>query len=253
VPPAEGPAEQSSGVRFDWAASGAAELARGCAVIVVVDVLSFSTAVETAVARGIRVHPFPWGGQAGEYAARIGAAVAARRAEAGPDRPWSLSPAALRRAPRVADLVLPSPNGSTICAAATATGVPVVAGCLRNASAVAAWLRGSGYGTGSRPVGVVAAGERWPDGSLRPCVEDLLASALILDGLSGVAGGLSVEAATTLAVLAGMKDVPAAVRGSVSGRELARRGYPDDVRIASEVDASRVVPLLGTDAFVPVY
>jgi 2-phosphosulfolactate phosphatase len=69
-------AQPGTGVRFDWGPAGAAELARVCAALVVVDVLSFSTAVEIAVARGMRVHPFPWGDQAHEYGERIGAVVA---------------------------------------------------------------------------------------------------------------------------------------------------------------------------------
>ena len=61
-------AQPGSGARFDWGPTGAAELGRVCAVLVVVDVLSFTTAVEVAVARGMRVHPFPWGEQAADYA-----------------------------------------------------------------------------------------------------------------------------------------------------------------------------------------
>lgn len=80
--------------------------------------------------------------------------------------PGSLSPAALRRAPFTPRLVLPSPNGSAIAAAAHQS--LVVAGCLRNATATARWLAERGLGNTDRPVTVIAAGERWPDGSLRP-------------------------------------------------------------------------------------
>jgi 2-phosphosulfolactate phosphatase len=244
-------AQPGTGARFDWGSAGAAELSRACAVLVVVDVLSFATAVDVAVARGIRVHPFPWGGQAQAYADRIGAAVAVDRPQVTTDQPWSLSPAALRAAPRVPDLVLPSANGSAICAAAASTGVPVVAGCLRNARAVAGWLRGQGYGRPDAAVGVVGAGETWPDGTLRPCVADLIGAAAVIDELAVAGVTLSVEAAVTLAALAAVPDVAAAVRGCVSGRELFERGYPDDVSIAVERDASDVVPVLSGGAFVP--
>ena len=239
--------QPGSGVRFEWGLAGAAELSRVCAVLVVVDVLSFTTAVTVAVERGIRVHPFPWTDQAEEYAQRIGAVVATGRSSISADRPWSLSPASLRRARPVTDLVLPSPNGSTICAAAEAGGVLVVAGCLRNAAAVAKQLRTHGYGTIDAPIGVVAAGERWPDGTLRPCVEDLLGAAAILDGLTGC--DLSVEAATALASLDSVPDVAAAVRGSVSGRELIDYGFALDVEIAVARDASIEVPTLRSGAF----
>jgi 2-phosphosulfolactate phosphatase len=243
-------AQPGAGVRFDWGSSGAAELSRACAVLVVVDVLSFTTAVDIAVARGIRVHPFPWGGQAPEYATRVGAVVAAGRSRVTAEQPWSLSPAALRTAPVVSDLVLPSPNGSAICAAAASTGVPVVAACLRNAHAVAGWLRAQGYGTPEAAIGVVAAGEGWPDGTLRPCAADLLGAAAVIDRLLLRDVPLSVEAAVALAALAGLPDLPAAVRGCVSGRELIEQGFAEDVDLAVDVDSSQVVPMLRGGAFV---
>jgi 2-phosphosulfolactate phosphatase len=241
--------QPGSGARFEWGLAGAAELAHACAALVVVDVLSFTTALDVAVGRGMRVHPFPWGSQASAYAERFGAVVAVRRAEVGPDHPWSLSPASLLSAPFASDLVLPSPNGSAICATAGATGVPVVAACLRNAAAVVGWLRSRGYGSPTRPVGVIAAGERWPDGTLRPGVEDLVGAAMVLDGLSHVTGGLSVESAVTLAALAALPDPAAAVRGCVSGRILIERGFGADIDVAADVDASTTVPVLTNGFF----
>jgi phosphosulfolactate phosphohydrolase-like enzyme len=197
----------------------------------------------------MRVHPFPWDEQAAEYALRVGAVAAVGRRQVTATHPWSLSPAALGAAPVVADLVLPSPNGSAISAAASATGLPVVAACLRNAGAVGRWLRRQGYGTVDAPIGVIAAGERWPDGSLRPSVEDQLGAASVLDALSGVPGGLSVEAAMALAALASTPDVSAAVRGSVSGRELAEGGFAEDVDVAVRIGVSDVVPVLRHGVF----
>ena len=243
------PGQPGTGARFDWGLGGAAELGRHCAVLVVVDVLSFTTSLSVALDRGTRVHPFPWDAQAAEYAERVGAVAAVGRTAVTPEHPWSLSPAALRAAPVVDDLVLPSPNGSAICAAASATGLPVVAACLRNAPAVGHWLNERGYGSARSPIGVIAAGERWPDGTLRPCVEDQLGAAAVLDTLVDVPGGLSVEAAMALATLTGAVDVPAAVRGCVSGRELVERGFAADVDIAVEIAASEAVPLLVKGVF----
>ncbi|ASW53069.1 2-phosphosulfolactate phosphatase [Plantactinospora sp. KBS50] len=236
--------QPGTGVRFDWGLSGAAELGRVCSVLVIVDVLSFTTSAEVAVSRGMRVHPFPWGAQAADYAARVGAVAAVGRGAADHGHPWSLSPAALRSAPVVPDLVLPSPNGSAICSAAASSGVPVVTACLRNAAAVGRWLLAEGYGSADRPVGVVAAGERWTDGTLRPCVEDQLGAAAVLDGLSTAPGTLSVEAAVALAVLGAIPNIPAAVRGCVSGRELLERGFGEDVEIAARVNISGTVTVL---------
>lgn len=242
-------AQPGAGVRFDWGLAGASELGRVCAVLVVVDVLSFTTSVDVAVGRGMRVHPFPWGAQADDFARRIGAVAAVGRRKVSQERPWSLSPATLRSAPVVPDLVLPSPNGSAISSAASATGLPVVAGCVRNAPAVSRWLLSHGYGTSRAPIGVVAAGERWPDGDLRPSVEDLLGAASVLDGLAEAPGGLSVEAAVALSALTGVPDVPVAIRGCASGRELTGTGFAEDVAIAVEVGVSDVVPVLDKGVF----
>jgi hypothetical protein len=83
--------------RLEWAADGTALLARACPVLVVVDVLRFTTAVEVAVARGARVAPHRWrGGEAGGSgggAAGSGAGVGALPglgAGGGPG-PYSLS------------------------------------------------------------------------------------------------------------------------------------------------------------------
>jgi 2-phosphosulfolactate phosphatase len=125
----------------------------------------------------------------------------------------------------------------------------VLAACLRNAAAVGRWLIRQGYGTARAPVGVVAAGERWSDGTMRPCVEDQLGAAAVLDGLSTAPGGLSVEAAVTLAALAGVPDVRPAIYGCVSGRELIERGFDEDVEIAARVGGSRTVPVLRNGVF----
>lgn len=83
-----------------------------------------------------------------------------------------------------ARLVLPSPNGSAI---ASATAGTVVAACLRNATAVARWL-GFRLADSGTAVTVIAAGERWPDGSLRPALEDLLGAGALLSALCAGTG-----------------------------------------------------------------
>ncbi|MFI5530470.1 2-phosphosulfolactate phosphatase [Kitasatospora sp. NPDC051853] len=242
-------AQAGYGVRFEWGPVGAARLARaGAAALVVVDVLSFTTAVSVAVERGTRVYPYPWRDDtAREFAAGHGADLAVGRRQASPRAPWSLSPAALRTAPFTPRLVLPSPNGSAIAAAAE--GLPVYAACLRNATAVARHLHREGYGTPERPLAVVAAGERWPDGSLRPAVEDLLGAGAVIAALPGSAARLSPEAALAALALRADPDPAATVRSCASGRELADGGWPQDVAVAVETDASATVPLLADGAF----
>jgi len=262
-------------VRFEWGPAGAAALAPSSSCLVVVDVLSFSTSVTVAVEAGTRVYPCAWpAGPAAESAASAASAaefarshraeLAVGRRAVSAARPWSLSPAALRRAPFVPRLVLPSPNGSAICAAAAegagtggaggegavaagrAGAVTVIAGCLRNAAAVGRFLRGS-----PGLVTIIAAGERWPDGSLRPALEDLLGAGAILAALRGPASldSLSPEAEAARACFEATADVAAAVSGCASGRELIEGGFGDDVAIAAEIGACLVVPVLADGAF----
>jgi 2-phosphosulfolactate phosphatase len=242
--------QQDYGVQLEWGPVGAARLSRPEAAVVVVDVLCFTTCVSVAVSRGTAVHPARWrDGRAAELATRLDAELAVPRDEVTAGRPYSLSPALLLAAPPTTRLVLPSPNGSTIAAAAT-TGT-IVAACLRNASAVAGWLTGQGYGTPERPVVVVPAGERWPDGSLRPALEDLLGAAAVVSALAARgAGPLSPEAGAAPPVLAVTTDLPAALRECGSGRELVTRGWAEDVDVAAERDADGVVPVLVDGAFV---
>lgn len=254
-----------NGVRFEWGPAGAGRLAAEAACLVVIDVLSFTTAVSIAVESGIRVLPFwlPDGPAttaaraAAEQAAAVhaqqsGARLAVARRAVTPDSPWSLSPVHLRRAPFVARLVLPCPNGAAIAAAAP-PHVQVVAACLRNITAVGSWLTARGYGTPEHPVAVIAAGERWPDGSLRPALEDLLgAGALICDLHAQGAGPLSAEAAAAKAAYEGTADLTRAIAACASGRELAATGFVEDVAVATEEDACTVVPARASDgAFAP--
>jgi 2-phosphosulfolactate phosphatase len=243
-------AQPGTGVRFDWGPTGAAELARVCAALVLVDVLSFSTAVEIAVARGIRVHPFPWGGQAREYGERVGAAVAvgaARCRRGSPTRCRRRRWPALRPSPiwffrRPTD---PRSRPRPQRLACPSWRLPAQRAGRRALAGVRLVRDAAGTGRCGRR-GRALAGRH-----LRPCVEDLLGAAAVIDALAGADALLSVEAAVALAAFAGVPDVAAAVRGCVSGQELHVMGFAADVELAVERDCSTVVPQLRGGAFVP--
>jgi 2-phosphosulfolactate phosphatase len=232
--------------RLEWAPEGAALLARACPVLVVLDVLRFTTAVEVAVARGAEVVPREWpdrgAASAGHEGSGGGAAVLPDPGDPRNPGPWSLSPVSLLGVPAGARVELASPNGGAASLAAAGTGAVVLAGCLRNASAAAAAARRLGG-----PVGVVAAGERRADGSLRPAVEDLVGAGAVLHALGGRP---SPEARAAVAAFRdAAADLPATLAGCASGRELAARGHAADLRLAAELDVSRVVPRLSGGAF----
>ncbi len=236
-------------VRFDCGAPGASRLSRDGGVVAVVDVLCFSTAVSVAVQRGINaVYPAPWAGtRAARLAGSVGAALAVARDEVTSERPWSLSPSALKAAPPVPRLVLPSVNGAAISSSLRGIGV---AACLRNAGAVGSWLARRAIDA-AHPVTVIAAGERWPNGALRPAFEDLVGAGAIIAALVARKTGLrlSHEAAAALALYSSTTSVCDAVRESTSGQELAERGYAEDVEMAVDVDADDVVPVFVEGAF----
>jgi 2-phosphosulfolactate phosphatase len=220
-----------------WGPTGAAAL--DAETVVVVDVLSFTTTTTVAVERGLAVLPFGWhDDRAAAYAEERGAVLAVGRLEAR-ERPGlpSLSPAAM--ASVVAEpgtrVVLPSPNGSTISALLAERGGTVVAACLRNAEAVARAVAG-------RDVAVVACGERWPDGTLRPAVEDLWGAGAVLSRLAAD-HELSPDARAAVAAYDAMR--PGDLHACPSGRELVDAGFRTDVDVAAEVGVSRVVPVLG--------
>jgi 2-phosphosulfolactate phosphatase len=227
-------------VRFEWGPTGAAAVA--APVTVVVDVLSFTTTLSVAVERGMTVYPFRWNDERAEaYAEERDAVLARGRSER---TGVSLSPASVRAAEGVERLVLPSPNGSAISFRLAETGVTVVGASLRNASAVARWVHEHGG-----DVAVVAAGERWPDGSLRPAVEDLWGAGAVIAALTDLgAADLGPEARVAERAFRTAR-LPGDLAACTSGRELVETGFPEDVTVAAELDASSVVPVLSGEAY----
>ena len=238
--------------RFDWGPVGAAALAGTSEVVTVVDVLSFTTALTVAVDAGIEVFPFRWrDSRAERFAQEHDAVLAVGRSETQPGR-ISLSPGSILAGGRVERLVLPSPNGSTIAHDVAADGTPLIGVSLRNATAAAEWtLRRLASVPGSS-VSVIAAGERWPDGSLRPAVEDLWGAGAYLAALDARGfGPFSPEACTAAATYRAVAgELSAQLRASASGRELIDLRFADDVEIAAEVDASTAVPVLQGESFL---
>lgn len=237
-------------VRFDWEAQGAAAITDDVDVVVVVDVLSFGTAVDCALAAGVEVLPYS-GENAAGYAASRNAVLAAQRHVR--DEP-SLSPASFTTEHAGRRIVLPSPNGSRLCFELAGGPAEVVAASLRNRRAVAEWVLEQQAAKGGRfRVAVVAAGERWPDGTTRFGVEDLLGAGAVIESLIDV--GLdhcSPEAAAAGAAFAGMKQaVRHLLKASGSGRELVEAGCADDVMLATQLDVSSQVPVLREWSFRP--
>jgi 2-phosphosulfolactate phosphatase len=226
-------------IRCEWGENGVTRLAPVSDVVIIVDVLSFSTCVEIATARGVLVFPYRWrDASAAEFARSIGAELASTQRG---DGRYSLSPTSLVSVAQNTKLVLASPNGASLTLKTGTT--PTLAGCLRNCRAVA--QAAMQYG---RRIAVIPAGERWPDGSLRPAVEDLIGAGAIISHLHEA---YSPEAHTALASYqSASRALGDMLKHCGSGRELIARGFEGDVRLAAELDVSGCVPVCVQGAYV---
>jgi len=224
-------------IRHEWGPHGVAQLAPHCDAVVIVDVLTFSTAVVVAAAKGAAVYPYRYHDEsAADYARSVRAVLAGPRSSGG----HSLSPRSLMTLPRGSRIVLPSPNGATLSLGTG--GTPTFAGCLRNPRSVAL----AAMACGPR-VAVIACGERWQDGSLRPSLEDQVGAGAVLAHLNG---SRSPEA--TAAIAAYEDAAPRlleTLQSCVSGKELIGWGFPQDVVAAADLNRDHVAPRLRDGAF----
>jgi 2-phosphosulfolactate phosphatase len=154
---------------------------------------------------------------------------------------FSLSPASLLSIPQGTRLVLPSPNGATLSLATGAT--PTIAGCLRNAKAVAS--AAMSYGP---KIAVIPAGERWGDRSLRLALEDLMGAGAILSYLEG---SLSPEAQLAVTAYQSLRqNLDVLIKQCGSGQELIEQGFELDVDLVLQLNASTCVPTLVNSSYI---
>lgn len=232
---------QQSGfsVRFEWGLKGVEVLAPVSEAIIIVDVLSFSTAVSIATDQGAIVYPYRYKDvSAIDYAEKHSAILA--QIKRNKELP-SLSPQSLLQLKEDDRIVLPSPNGSTLAIATDDT--PTLIGCLRNAEVTANKAKQFG-----NIISIIAAGEQWTDGSLRPSIEDLIGAGAIISHLEGEKSPEALIAQA--AFLASRDSLCETLLNSISGKELVERGFERDVALAAELNVSQFIPLLTKDGYV---
>ncbi|MCS7462766.1 2-phosphosulfolactate phosphatase [Paenibacillus doosanensis] len=241
--------------RIEWGPRGARAAAERGDIVIIVDVLSFSSTVVTALHYGALIIPYPPPMEgARSFAAAQGAELVTGRAEAAKTGGHSLSPLSFGSADRSRPFVLCSANGAACTAAgAAAQTAAVIAGSLLNASAAARAAERLRLLRPGKAVTVIACGERWDnarqeENSLRPAIEDYLGAGAILSGLSG---SRSPEARLCAAAYEAVRsDVRALLLDCASGRELRLRGFEDDVTHCSSTDRYEAVPMLQGGRFV---
>lgn len=225
-------------IRCEWGKKGVEQLASISDVVIIVDILSFSTCIEIAISRNAIVFPCDWENKAAQdFALLVDAELATRRGGTG----YSLSPASLSHIPENTRLVLPSPNGSSLSLGTGET--PTLAGCLRNCRTIA----DNAMSYGNR-IAVIPAGEKWDDGTLRPSFEDLIGAGAIISYLQG---SLSPDAQIALAAYHhAQPNLNHLLKQCGSGIELIEKGFEQDVDLAAELDVSSRIPTLINKAYI---
>jgi len=219
-------------------------------IFIIIDILSFSTCIDIALSQGGIVFPYLYK-QIGNhkklsqvFAQEHNAILASARGH----QELSLSPGSLQNMKAGTRLVLPSPNGATL---SLSTGSrPTLCASLRNTKAIVQWLHRQDFSF----VQLVAAGERWPDGALRPAIEDWLGAGALLHDLSHLYKTIHLSAEAQLALstyLAVQPNIPELIAQSESGRELYQRGFPEDVTLACQENSSQMVPLFNQNHYRP--
>ncbi len=226
-------------IRCEWGIQGITQLAPISDAVIIVDVMSFSTCVSVAVARGAIIYPYQWQDESRiSFAQSVGAELAGHRGKS----KYSLSPVSLQHLTDGFRLVLPSPNGSSL---SLSTGnVPTFAGCLRNARAVAQVAMNC-----DPNVAVIPAGEKWQDdNSLRPALEDLIGAGAIISYLNGSKSPEAIAAENCFRSLHG--NIRQALENCTSGKELRALGYERDLDLIDALNADDCAPILENGAFV---
>ena len=220
-------------IRFEWGVHGLHALSE-CRTFIIVDILSFTTCVSIALARDAIVFPYRWKGPTAQSFAREHQAVLAEMRDL--KGTHSLSPKSLLSITPGTRIVLPSPNGGALANEAAGLG-EVLVGSFRNRSAVA-----SSVNRLEKPIGIIAAGEQWPNGYMRPAYEDFLGAGALIEKLTGTVSPEAQAAAN--AFTAASNHLQQSLRDCSSGWELVQRGFPEDVDLAAILDCETVVPRL---------
>jgi len=223
--------------RLDWGRDGTRRAVERGDVLVIVDVLSFSTAAAAAIHYGGIIYPCAQDEDPVAFAQCIGGEAAAHRRRDVPKKGrFSLSPATHVNIEPGTKVVLASPNGAT-CSRYAGQVPYLFVGALVNAQAVALAVSQVIEKHGLN-VTVIACGERWKtpleDGELRIAVEDYLGAGAILSYLKQEKSPEArVCEGAFLHVRSGIEDV---LWECGSGRELRGIGFGLDVQHAAQLD-----------------
>ncbi|WP_227397088.1 2-phosphosulfolactate phosphatase [Jeotgalibacillus aurantiacus] len=238
-------------IKLEWGRRGAREAAERGDIIIIVDVLSFSSTVTAAMNVQATIFPFPPSEDGRLYAKEKDAEYILGRAEAAKRGLPTLSPVTFGSEHANKRFVLSSLNGA-YCTWLASDVAALLIGSLRNASAVAKAANELQLKSG-KDITLVPCGEQWNEpmeheDSLRPSIEDYLGAGAILSELTGC---ISPEATLCKLAFEQSKDqLSYLIYDCGSGRELRERGFEADVHFCSQLNKDNVVPILNKDHFI---
>lgn len=231
--------------RLDWGELSARLAAERGDIVVVVDVLRFTSAVITAIQSGCVVYPCRTKGE-------VDRLVQTSLADGFEITEGNLSPLTYLNLPSGSRFAVASPNGAA-CTLAARSAPYLFAGGLLNASALAECIAGLLKST-RLSVTVIACGERGRGGQndlpaqeWRPAIEDYLGAGAIL---SQIPGDFSPEAQVCRSAFLGVQgELQSTLWDCASGREMRSKGLPGDVRHAARLDYYHAVPIFRESRF----
>ena len=238
--------------RVEWGRRGAREAAERGDIIVIVDVLSFSSTVISAVNYGAIIYPYPPNLNGKSYAEEVEAEYILGRAEAAKIGKPTLSPVSFTQEHSNKKYVLTSLNGA-FCTWIASKVPALLIGSLLNASSVSSVANQLSLQSNAN-ITVVPCGEQWNEvreyeNCLRPSIEDYLGAGAILSYLNG---DKSPEAKVCIGAFQTAKqNLSELIWECGSGQELRQKGFEDDVRHCSRLNVFQTVPILNNDHFVP--
>ncbi|WP_332698629.1 2-phosphosulfolactate phosphatase [Halalkalibacter lacteus] len=238
-------------IRIEWGRRGAREAAEREDIVIIVDVLSFSSTVISALRYGARIYPYPPNLDGSEYAKKVGAEFILGRAEAAKIGKPTLSPVSFNKEHSKKKYVMSSLNGA-FCTWISSKVPALLIGSLINASSVASVANRLKLETKVN-ITVVPCGEQWSDvreneDTLRPSIEDYLGAGAILSYLDGER---SPETEVCIGAFHNAKPrINELIWECGSGRELRERGFEGDVKHCGRLNVYQTVPILYKDHFV---
>lgn len=239
-------------VRVEWGRRGAREAAERGDIVIIVDVLSFSSTVISALENKVHIYPYPPHLNGKEYAEKIGAEYILGRAEAAKQGTPTLSPVSFHEEHTNKKYMLSSLNGA-FCTWVASKVPALIVGSFINASSVASIAKQLSKKTQAN-ITIVPCGEQWTEvreneDTLRQSVEDYLGAGAIISYLDKK---MSPEAAVCRAAFENSRSkLKEIIWECGSGRELRGKGFEADVSHCSQLNIFQTVPILKEDHFVP--